>query len=130
MPYLWNKPVKKISVNEKVFHCKLCDQTITTSAIKCIKCSCYLHAKCFDKVAEIFEVEKNDWICRNCYHQDARNFELITLMNHNECLREQVQILMKLVSEQDYINSLHKQRIQELEESVSKIIFYRLPSGN
>lgn len=119
MPYLWNKTVK-IPVNKNVFSCKLCDQIITTSAIKCMKCSCYLHTKCFDKVAEIFEVEKNDWICRNCYHKDARNLELLTLVNHNECLREQVQVLMRLVSEQDYINSLHKQRIQELEGSVSK----------
>lgn len=124
MPYLWDKSVKKIPVNKNVFNCKLCDKTITTSAIKCMKCSCYLHAKCFDKVAEIFEVEKNDWICRNCYRKDARNLELLTLVNHNECLKEQLQILMKLIGEQDYVNSLHKERIEELEESVSKVMLY------
>lgn len=99
--------------------CQLCDKIITTSAIKCMKCDCFLHTKCFDKAAEIFDVQKNDWRCKNCYYKDSRNFEILTMVNYNECLKDQVKLLTKLVSEQDYINCLQKQKLQEFEASVS-----------
>lgn len=124
MSYLWKKSVRKRSVTKDDLSnhhliCKLCEQIITTSAIKCTKCSSYLHTKCFDKAAEIFELQKTDWLCKNCVHKNTQNLELQTIINHNECLRDQVKLLTKLISEQDYINFLQKQRLQELEELVS-----------
>lgn len=126
MTYFWNKLDKNpaLAANQfstNTFICQLCGKIIISSAIKCAKCYCYLHTKCFDKAAEIFDIHKSNWMCRKCYYKDARNFELQTIVNHNECLRDQVKLLTKLVSDQDYINCLQKQRLQELENFVSCI---------
>lgn len=135
MSYLWKKSVKKKSVtkDELCDHhltCKLCDLIINSSAIKCRKCCSYLHTTCFDKAAEIFDVEKNDWLCKNCLQKNSRNVELQIVMNHNECLRDQVKLLTHLISEQDYINFLQKQRLQELEDLVSVYSFHISYSHN
>lgn len=123
MPHLWNNSNKKSYIANyqlyKDLHCQLCSQKITTSAIKCMTCNCYLHTKCFDKAAEIFVIQKHDWICKTCSEKDARNFEIQTLISQNECLKDQVKILTKLVSQQDYVNCMQKQKLQELKESVS-----------
>ncbi|XP_028131166.1 phosphatidylinositol 3-kinase catalytic subunit type 3 isoform X2 [Diabrotica virgifera virgifera] len=120
---LWGQIVGKKSVNGKketesslLPKCRLCDSIIKTSAIKCSKCSCYLHTKCFEKVAEIFDIEKDAWQCRSCF-QNRKLLEIDLIRIENQCLKDQVRILTKLVSEQDYLNCLQKERLQGFQEN-------------
>lgn len=120
---LWEQVSHKMSLNKNQnmtisnpFVCRLCGQYIKTSAIKCSKCPCYLHMNCFENVAKVFDLEITDWQCRVCSRKYVKGLEIKILIKENECLRDQIKILTKVVSDQDYINFLQKQKLEEVLE--------------
>lgn len=108
--------LNKNVIDSNFFLCRLCGQYIKTSAIKCSKCPCYLHVNCFENAAQVFDLEITGWQCRDCSRKYVKGLEIKILIKENECLRDQVRILTKVVSDQDYINCLQKQNLQEVSE--------------
>ncbi|XP_018579245.1 phosphatidylinositol 3-kinase catalytic subunit type 3 isoform X2 [Anoplophora glabripennis] len=101
-----------------LFVCRLCGQYIKTSAIKCVKCPCYLHMDCFENAAKVFDLEITNWQCKSCSRKYVKGLETKILIKENECLRDQVNILTKVVSDQDYVNCLQKQKLEEISEQL------------
>lgn len=71
---------------------------------------------CFENVAKVFDLEITDWQCRVCSRKYVKGLEIKILIKENECLRDQIKILTKVVSDQDYINFLQKQKLEEVLE--------------
>lgn len=128
----WGEIISKKISQEKKFSeqgflptCQLCDKIIKTSAIKCSKCSRYLHTKCFEKAAHIFDIEKDYWQCRECLKSN-KLLDLDVVRIENQCLKDQVRVLTKLVSEQDFTNCIQKQKIADFQNKNANILEVRI----
>ncbi|XP_060525937.1 phosphatidylinositol 3-kinase catalytic subunit type 3 isoform X2 [Cylas formicarius] len=92
--------------------CRLCDQQIVnSSAIKCLKCAKHLHKKCFERACTLFFVrDVRCWVCREC--ESSAHWH--SMRNENDSLKEQIDILTRLVSEQDLTNCSLKEKIRRI----------------
>lgn len=104
--------------NVKKKKCELCGDNIRSGGVKCNKCSCCLHSKCFEQIAKVIKAERVNWSCKNCTSEsfnsasDIMDVKLLQL--ENESLKREISLLKKIVSDQDYINFLQKEKLNEL----------------
>lgn len=117
---LWDKVMMKLTMQKakehftsKVIVCQLCEHVVKSSAVKCSNCNRYLHKKCLERACMLFGVSENNWQCRDCANLSPTKFELSLVKKENESLQHQVAVLMKLVSEQDMVNFLQKEKIEQ-----------------
>lgn len=108
---------ENVSDTKKII-CIFCKDVIKNNSIKCNKCSTYVHIKCFEQVAKYFVVEKLNWRCRSCIKNEEMNLpskaetEDINIVKENYYLKREIELLKKLVAEQEYVNSLQKGKIE------------------
>lgn len=107
--------------NEK--KCEICNNGIRKSGIKCTNdgCNIILHLKCFEMVAKVFHTRKSDWRCKTCQvvnynvnkscgsSEEQIGNDVILLKKDIECLRQENNLLKKIVNELEYTNSLQKE---------------------
>lgn len=114
-------------VANKPKFCKICNDSIRVSGVKCNGANCVtvVHAKCFEACSRVFAMDKCTWRCKNCVKSGPSSNEVVSftdyalLRKENECLTREKEIINRLVSETSYINQLQKQKIEALEEKLS-----------
>lgn len=100
--------------------CEICTEIIRTSGIKCVSCMCYLHTKCFEKVAKVFVVQRLNWRCRACVTKDAtksdpqEDINMQVMVKENEYIKRELELLKKVVEDKDYTIQLQKERLSDL----------------
>ncbi|XP_050293503.1 phosphatidylinositol 3-kinase catalytic subunit type 3 isoform X2 [Anthonomus grandis grandis] len=115
---LWDTVTMKLASQKtkeltKPKTCQLCEHAIKASAIKCSNCHRYLHKKCLERACMLFGVSDNNWQCRDCANLCPAKFELSLVKRENESLKQQVAVLTKLISEQDLVNCLQREKIEQ-----------------
>lgn len=112
-----------VSDTSKKKVCIFCKENIKTTGVKCSKCNTCIHSKCFEQVAKYFVIERLNWCCKSCATmKDGKvdksckieSADMNIIINENKCLNREIELLKKLVAEQEYINSLQKEKIEYL----------------
>lgn len=101
--------------------CDICSTNIVKGGIKCAnsECKVVLHVKCFQSASKVFNINRQDWRCKNCCSGielgDIKSSETSDeiLLKELECLKREVQLLNKLNDELQYNNKLLKDRVED-----------------
>lgn len=110
--------IEENEVRKKV--CEICKDGIRANCgLRCTACNRSIHVKCFEQASKIFNTgSRINWKCATCNEEasisHSASVDVNLLLKEIEFLKRENELLAKLVSEQDYVNHLHKQKIEEL----------------
>lgn len=136
MPLSGDEDTDSADVNKKSNRkCEFCN-TNFRSSVKCIKCNLNVHAKCFELMAKLCEINKNNWICKECLQDETADIiecahqEVSPSMNvysqsktmDRQQQNRELQLLQNLNSELKTVNNLLKLRLSEIDNKCKNIL--------
>ncbi|CAH1979384.1 unnamed protein product [Acanthoscelides obtectus] len=107
--------------------CKFCAKFCSLSEVKCTNSACdtLLHGKCFDSIAKIVPMKKEEFRCKYCLGDgkvSSSSTDVLLLHKEIDCLTREKQLLEKYVSELEFSNTILKSKTPAVSSTLNSAV--------
>ncbi|CAH1995629.1 unnamed protein product [Acanthoscelides obtectus] len=107
--------------------CKFCAKFCSLSEVKCTNSACdtLLHGKCFDSIAKIVPMKKEEFRCKHCLGDgkvSSSSTDVLLLHKEIDCLTREKQLLEKYVSELEFSNTILKSKTPAVSSTLNSAV--------